>query len=210
MAQGRDRGDEILSAVIYIEGGGDSKYLHMYCRKGFRNLLDKCGFSGRMPRLVACGGRTNTFEDFKSRLKLSSQDDYIAMLIDSEVIVEDTKKTWDHLKRQDGWDKPLGAHDEQALLMVTCMETWIITDRDALCSHYGANLQESALPSLINMETRDRKSVQEALIHATRNCKNVYTKGKQSFEVLAEIKPEALRPYLPGFVRFEMILNEKL
>jgi hypothetical protein len=92
--------------------------------------------------------------------------------------------------------------------MVTCMETWIITDHDALCSHYGNYFQESALPPLSDMESRDRASVQELLIHATRNCQNAYAKGRRSFELLAKIEPESLRSHLPIFVRFERILNK--
>ena len=43
------------SSVIYLEGGGESKELHSRCREGFRKLLEKNGFKGNMPRLVACG-----------------------------------------------------------------------------------------------------------------------------------------------------------
>ena len=50
-----------MSAKIYIEGGGDSKELRIRCREGFRRLLDQCGFTGRMPKLIACGGRDATF-----------------------------------------------------------------------------------------------------------------------------------------------------
>ena len=105
---------------------------------------------------------------------------------------------------------PDGADDEQVLLMVTCMESWIVTDRKTLRSHYGSKLQASALPALDNMETRDRDSIQQALSHATRNCKNAYTKGKRSFEVVAALDPSALRPHLPSFVRCERVLAEKL
>ena len=132
------------------------------------------------------------------------------MLIDSEDPVADIKETWAHLKQRDGWDKPEGAENEQVLLMVTCMETWIVSDRKTLRSHYGSNLQESALPALEDMETRDRKSIQNALSHATRECENSYTKGKHSFEVLAALDPSALSPHLPSFVRFARVLDDKL
>ncbi len=45
------------SSVIYLEGGGESKELHSRCREGFRKLLEKNGFKGNMPRLVACCDR---------------------------------------------------------------------------------------------------------------------------------------------------------
>ena len=58
-----------MNARLYIEGGGDSKQLHTRCREGFRKLLERCGFGGRMPRLVACGGRNSTFDDFSTALR---------------------------------------------------------------------------------------------------------------------------------------------
>jgi len=69
--------------TIYLEGGGDSKELHIRCRKGFRKLLEKCGFKGQMPKLVACGGRDSAFDDFKIAHANKSNSDYASMLIDS-------------------------------------------------------------------------------------------------------------------------------
>ena len=200
----------MVNARIYIEGGGDSKELHTRCREGFRRLLEALGFSGRMPRLVACGGRAATFDDFKTAHDNAASEAYVAMLIDSEDPIEDIEETWAHLKQRDGWDKPEGADNEQVLLMVTCMESWIVTDRKTLRAYFGSNLQVSALPALDNMESRDRDSIQHALSHATRNCKNAYTKGKDSFEVVAALDPSALRRHLPSFVRFERVLRDKL
>ena len=56
----------MVSVRIYIEGGGDSKDLQSRCREGFRKLIEKTGFEGRMPSTVACGGRNNAYDMFKS------------------------------------------------------------------------------------------------------------------------------------------------
>ncbi len=199
----------MVSAHIYIEGGGDSKDLCIECRKGFRQLLERCGLSGRMPTLVASGSRSAAYDDFKTKHK-SNQAEYVAMLIDSEEPVSDPEKPWDHLKNRDRWEQPDGANDEQVLFMTTCMETWIIADRDSLRQHYGRSLQESALPSLNDLEQRSRQEVQEGLKHATRNCSNAYAKGKRSFEILGKLKPEELGGQLVAFRRVTRILNDKL
>ncbi len=162
-----------------------------------------------MPRLVACGSRTDAFDSFK-KAHQRLRDDYVAMLVDSEDPVDDIEKPWDHLHKRDRWSRPKGAVDEQALLMVTCMESWIVADCGALQSHYGADLQENALPTLHKLEERDRHAVQGALKHATRHCKNRYAKGKRSFEVLGKLNPDELRPHLPSFARCEKILQAKL
>ena len=198
-----------MRAYIYIEGGGDSKELHVRCRQGFRQLLERCGFSGRMPRLVACGGRSAAYGDFKTAHE-SNKAEYVAMLIDSEKPVSNPEETWDHLRNCDRWERPDGADDEQVLFMTTCMETWIVADRDTLRQHYGSSLQESALPSLISLEQGNRQDIQEGLKRATRNCSNAYQKGKRSFEILGKLKPETMESHLPAFQRAKRILNEKL
>jgi len=208
--KGTDRRDTLVKKAIYLEGGGDSKELHTRCREGFRKLLEKCGYEGKMPRLIACGGRRSAFEDFRFAHGNRVPDDFIALMIDSEDPLADTKATWDHLENRDGWEKPFEAADEQVLFLTTCMETWIITDRDSLSSHYGSGLQASALPPLTIMEERNRHDIQDSLVHATRDCKNAYQKGRRSFDILSKLKPEALKPHLPSFRRNLKILDKKL
>ncbi|GAF95568.1 unnamed protein product [marine sediment metagenome] len=162
-----------------------------------------------MPRLVACGGRSATYGDFKTAHE-SNKAEYVAMLIDSEEPVSNPEETWDHLRNCDRWEQPDGADDEQVLFMTTCMESWIVADRDTLRQHYGSSLQESALPSLISLEQSNRQDIQERLKRATRNCSNAYQKGKRSFEILGKLEPETMESYLPAFQRAKRILNEKL
>lgn len=128
-----------MSAHLYIEGA-DSKEDQIRCREGFRRLLEKAGFSGRMPRLSACGGRNSAFDDFTTALASAKAGHFVAMLIDSEDPLVDTETTWAHLSARDGWERPEGAADEQVLFMTTCMETWIVADRVSLRIHYGHKL----------------------------------------------------------------------
>ncbi len=199
----------MVNKIIYIEGGGDSKELHICCRKGFRKLIENCGFTGYMPKLRSCGGRDSAFKDFKIAHANKSNSDYVAMLIDSEDPLKDLD-AWDHLKIRDGWDKPFGSEDDQVLFMTTCMETWIVADRDALTKHYGSKLQKSALPPLVDLESRLRHDIQNNLFHATRDCSNAYKKGKRSFDVLEKLSPDELELYLPSFVRVKQILENRL
>jgi hypothetical protein len=199
-----------VSSTIYLEGGGDSNEGRIRCQKGFRKLLERCGYAGRMPRLVACGGRGAAFEDFQIALARARKGDFVALWIDSEDRMKDIEATWAHLRRRDGWARPEGATDEQVLLMTTCMEALIVADRQALADLYGADLQESALPSLHDLEGRSRQAIQDALTHATRNCRNAYSKGRRSFEVLARLDPATLSKHLPSFARVRRILDTVL
>jgi Domain of unknown function (DUF4276) len=120
-----------VSSTIYLEGGGDSRDLPIRCLKGFRKLLERCGYLGRLPKLVACGGRSAAFDAFKTALSHTRKGDFVALWIDSEDPAADAEAAWEHLKARkgDGWKRPKRATDEQVLFMTTCMETWIVADR---------------------------------------------------------------------------------
>jgi len=159
-----------------------------------------------MPSITACGGRNSAFDDFKTAL----EDEYPILLVDSEAPV--TEPAWEHLQDLDNWLRPNGAADDQAQLMVQCMETWCVADRSALRRFFGQHLQESALPALNDLEGRAKTDVQQALEHATRECvhNREYKKGKCSFRLIAEVDPRVLEEHLPHFVELCKVLDKTL
>ena len=200
----------MVSARLYIEGGGDGKAGKSRCREGFRKLLKKCDLRGRMPSLIACGSRYSAYDKFKSAQEHGPTKGYVALLIDSEEPLSNIDETWDHLMRRDRWQRPRGAQDDQVLLMTTCMETWIAADYDALRTHFGQGIQRSALPPADDLERRPRDEVLAKLMHATRDCLAPYEKGAKSFVVLGKLNPATLDSCLPSFQRARRILNTKL
>ena len=207
-----------MKVRIYVEGGGDSKELHARCREGFSKLIGKAGFTGRMPRIVACGGRQHAFDMFQAAIGNGGQDFHPILLVDSEDPVDAQNElsqgsaaAWNHLQSRDGWTRPRGIDDDQAQMMVTCMETWIMSDREALRKVFGARLQVSALLPVDDLEQRSRSDVQLALENATRNCgpNKVYHKGRRSFQVLAELNPGTLMD-LPHFKLLIQALSSRL
>jgi len=200
-----------VNVKIYIEGGGDSKLLHVQCREGFRKLFEKAGFTGRMPRTFAGGGRGSTFDAFKTAVAAAGQDAKPMLLVDSEdPITEPT--AWEHLQAQEAWERPVDVTDDQVQLMVTCMETWIMADRAALRQVFGALLETSALLPVVDLETRSRDTIQNALEHATRRCgrDKTYSKGRRSFQILACLDPVTLKQHLPYFRRLLEALDRLL
>lgn len=197
-----------MRVKLYIEGGGDRSSLHIKCREGFRKLLERAGFVGRMPSIKACGGRNAAYDDFKTAVRTPTEDEYPVLLVDSEAPVH--QPAWQHMRSRDGWERPDRADDDQAQLMVQCMESWCVADRAALRRFFGDGLRENTLPPLDNLEARDKQAVQEALVNATRDCgrQRGYEKGRRSFELLAELDPAELRRHLPHFVRLcEMLVS---
>jgi hypothetical protein len=212
MDQGPAWGDTVVSTYLYLEGGSagaQSKEVNIRCREGFRKLLENCGFEGRMPRLIACGARGSAFDDF-SFAHSSGQADYVGLWIDSEDLLPDLEAAWQHLHARDHWKRPNGAADDQVLFMTTCMETWFVADRDAMKFHFGVELQDSALPPLIQLESRTRHEIQDKLMHASRDCSNRYAKGRRSFEILGKLNPDVLEKQLPSFARVRRILSAHL
>jgi hypothetical protein len=200
----------MVSVRIYIEGGGDSKDLQSRCREGFRKLIERTGFEGRMPSTVACGGRNNAYDMFKIALRSADVNELPMLLVDSEEPV--TTAPWYHLKSRDGWDRPAGAEDDQAQMMVTCMEAWIMADHEALRKVFGAHLRESALFPVEDLDRRSRQDLLAALKNATEDCGRGkgYDKGRRSFQILAELDPETLKENLSYFRRFSETLDRYL
>lgn len=200
----------MVNVKIFVEGGGDSKKLHVRSREGFRKLITNSGFMGRMPSIVSCGGRKNAYDLFGTFLKSAKRDEFPMLLVDSEDPV--TTGPWDHLKVRDNWDRPVGARDDQAQLMATCMETWMMADPEALREFFGTCLRESALLPARDLERRSRQELLEALKHATEDCgrNKRYDKDERSFQILGELNPETLQENLLYFGRFIEALKEHL
>lgn len=188
---------------LYVEGGGDSKTLRTACRQGFSEFLTKAGFKGRMPRIVSCGGRRAAYDDFCTAL---NQKIPAMLLVDSEAPYV-LASPWEHLSQRTGdkWSKPSGATDEQCHLMVECMETWFLADKETLKSFFGQGYKASALPANSQpIETVAKQTVYDALKNATKDCKTKaeYGKGEHSFLLLAKIDPMKVAAASPEAKRF--------
>ena len=203
-----------MSVTVYVEGGGTRAELKAQCRHGFQELLTKAGFRGRLPRVVACGPRHVAFDRFE--IALRNGNEYPILLVDSEDPVADANQpdvnpsgAWTHLNERDLWQRPPGANDDQAQLMVTTMETWLIADRSAFSAYFGIN--ENALPRDSALESRSKQDVLNKIEDATRrSSKRRYHKGNHSFDLLGRVAPAELRRWLPHFQRFVAALDARL
>jgi len=196
--------------VIYVEGGGDSKMLRTECRRGFNEFLQRAGFKKRMPRIHACGGRQDAYDTFCIAIANLLPGDACMLLVDSEAPIT-VKSPWEHLhgREGDGWTKPEHASDDHCHLMVQCMESWFLADRETMVGFFGQGCVEHALPRNANIESIAKKDLYDALKNATRNCKtkNAYGKGEHSFQLLAKIDPAMVSGASPWARRFLQILD---
>lgn len=199
--------------ILYIEGANiESADQQSEFRQAISALLKKAGV-GRKPRVVACGGRAQAYRRFCNGLA-NGQDAYL--LVDAEEVVTQTLSIekleehdgpervvgadpWAHVAQRqgDGWARPAGATDDQLHFMTVTMETWLLSDRDALTQVIN-RLDVSRLPPEgASLEQVDKHKVNQALKAASRDTKaGAYGKGAHSFKVLALVSPEKLRALL--------------
>ena len=211
---------------LFVEGGGDANALRTACRKGFSDFLEKAGFRGRMPRIIACGSRADAYDSFCTAVRSGEP---ALLLVDSEALVADTHQPgddrnpsaraewlpWQHLRQRQGdrWEKPAGADDLQCHLMTQCMESWLLADRKSLKAFFGQGFKENQLPAAANpVERIEKTQVYDALARATRDCKtkSQYGKGEHSFKLLAMIDPEKVVNASPWARRFVETLQARM
>ena len=186
-----------MTVRLYIEGGGDNRRLGAQFREGWTKFFAAAGLGGRMPKVVRGGSRIQTFDRFATDVVGRSPDIVSLLLVDSEDPIRPDHSVWQHLEARDGWNKPVGAGDDDAFLMVQVMETWFLADRDALREYFGSRFSENALGQWARLEHVPKKTVLNALSKATVRCKKQYAKGQVSFELLAHVDPARVEAACP-------------
>ncbi len=192
-----------MKFTLFIEGGGEVRRQHALFRSGWASFFGKAGLAGRrMPTVEAGGARSTTFELFKHAIRTRKPGEIPLLLVDSEDLVPlEDRPSWEHLRtrREDRWDKPEGAGDDDAYLMICCMETWLVADRKTLKDFFGQNWRDKALPEWPAPEKISKQQVWDALKKATAGCaRKHYAKGKVSFELLGKIDPAEVEKRCPA------------
>jgi len=198
-----------LKIIIYVEGGGNRKDLKGDCRRSFGKFFAKTGLTGRLPQVRPCGGRSTAFKDFCTALNNPINGELPILLVDSEDPLITT--VWQHVKNRQGdqWDKPQTATDDHLHLMVQCMETWYMADKEALAEYFGQGFNSNALPRNQNIENIPKDDLFNKLKSATRNTtKGQYNKGSHSFKILERLDPDKVREASPFAQRLLNFLDE--
>jgi len=180
-----------VNVRIYVEGGSEGS-TKSNCRKAFRTFFEKVIQPGTF-RVIASGSRARAFQDFCSALR-EHREDYILLLVDSETAVG--AAPWQHLNTRvgDNWQRPGGASDDQAHLMVQVMEAWFLADQQALAEYYGQGFLRNSLPRRDNVEQIPKEKVFRVLRHASRGTqKGEYHKTRHGFDLLEQIDPSIVR-----------------
>ncbi len=209
-----------MNVSIYVEGGGDHNIqLREECRRGFSTFIRKAGFEHRMPKIVPCGGRRQTFDRFCTALRGAGPDEFVILLVDSEDPIRPDHQghPWLHLCHRlgDHFIRPPAATDDHAHLMVPCMEAWFLADRGTLAAYFGQGFHPDSLPNPAHdLESVPKDEIMRTLGKACSNCKvkdkQHYRKGVHSFAILVRINPDLVRAASPHARRFLGLLEAKL
>ena len=188
------------SVFLYIEGGGDQAALRDELRRGFAEFFRKAAID-RLPKIIAGGGRNRTYDLYQIAVR---QGKTCLLLVDSEDLVEENGESpWKHFLKRKGdehWTKPLSAADNDVHLMVCCMESWFLADRETLKNYFGQGFNEKSLRHEKNLiESIPKQDVLDGLKKATKNCKTkfVYGKSEHSFALIALIDPQKIEKASP-------------
>jgi hypothetical protein len=198
-----------------VEGGARGSSLERdRCRDAFRKFFPSVPrLKGKPPRTVSCGGRKAAYDAFATAVRNPKPGVLSLLLVDSEAGVAPGRTVWQHLKSRPGdeWDKPEGAADDQAFLMVQVMETWFIADREAMERFFGANFRSGAIPAWPKLEEVPKQAIYEAIEKATADCgPRKYATGRLSFDLLATVSPAKVEDASPHAKElFERLRNRQ-
>jgi hypothetical protein len=183
---------------LYVEGAGQTDLARSQCREAFSTFFEAAGLAGKRPRTVPCGGRQAAFDAFQAGIAGPRNGELVLLLVDSEGPVQPNHSNWDHLKARDNWDRPTGATDDQAFLMVQVMETWFLADRAMLRAYFGAAVRVNHLAAWPDLEAVPKDDVLRALDMASAACgARRYAKGRTSFVMLEKLDAQKVRAACP-------------
>lgn len=199
-----------MSVTIFFEGGGDKETTQSKCRRGLSIYCAKVNPKFRRLRVVASGGREQTFEKFNIALRNSRVGETVALLVDSEGPVTKSSAA-EHLRETDRWEFA-NLPNHHAFLMVQCMESWFMADRQSLAAFYDGGFLLNSLPgSSTSIESIRKQSVHSALKRATSNTrtKGEYQKIDHGSALLAMIDPAKVEDASPHAKRFNDFLRSR-
>jgi hypothetical protein len=183
-----------VKVCLFVEGGGSQERTRRACRKAFHVFIDRVLENCSKPRIVACGSRDEAYKDFRRSLK--DQDTVPFLLVDSEDPVARGRSVSAHLQQRDHWN---GLPDGQVHLMVQCMESWFLADKEALERYYGQKFKPGKLPGNLKVEEVLKQDVIDGLAAAS---KGPYHKTGHAFDILQLIDPTKVGEASPFAKRF--------
>jgi hypothetical protein len=196
---------------VYIEGGAEGRIADNEFRQNWKKFLSELHETARNTGnyhkldVIRLKGRSNAFDRFK-KAKIEFPDDLCVLLVDSETVVLPLNKSvWDVVKqrKEDNWDRPDWATEKHLYLMVPFLETWLLTDPEALGRFFKRGFESKDLPTN-NLESRSKDDIDAALKKATRNSKVKYRHGLGNI-IIGDVHPDNVKTLHHGKRLFDCL-----
>lgn len=209
----RARGKSMVKRCVrvYIEGGAEGRVADSDFRRCWKKFLMELHELARNNNfhsleVVRGKGRHGAYESFKKR-RNAYPNDLCVLLVDSETVVPPKSLVWDVVKKRkgDNWERPAWATEDHLYLMAVFVETWLLTDQDALKTFFKRNFNEKVLPTT-NLEKREKPEIEQALRSATRHCSKSYSHGLGN-EIIEIVKAENVKTLSHGNRLFTGLSN---
>ena len=188
---------------IYIEGGAEGRDANSDFRRGWKKFLKELHELARANgyhslEVVRGKGRGNTFNSFKVHER-EHPNDLCVLLVDAETAVPEGACVWDVVAHREGdnWQRPSWATENHLYLMVHFVETWLVTDQDALQKFFKQGFKQGLLPTT-HLEARSKDDIEQALEKATQgSSKGSYRHG-QAHEIIEIVRPDRVKTLRHG------------
>jgi hypothetical protein len=122
--------------------------------------------------------------------------------------VPEGSRVWDIVENRvgDKWQRPAWATERHLYLMVHFVETWLLTDPDALQAFFKRGFRPGVLPTM-NLEARSKAEIDQALKRATENSsKGAYRHG-QAHEIIGNVRPDRVKTLSHGQRFFSCLVS---
>lgn len=193
---------------VFVEGGREGRTEDSNFRRGWSTFLSELRSVAQANGYHTLGivrgrGRQQTFDRFKNH-KRRFPDNLCILLVDSETLAPPNIPVWEIVRNRtgDGWKRPSWATERHLYLMAHFVETWLLTDQDALRQFFKRDFDATGLPTT-NLETRSKRDVEDALQRATKKCQRGQYQHGDAHEIIEVVRPERVKSLHHGKRLFE-------
>lgn len=183
-----------MKVRLYVEGGPKGVHANGFrlFRNSFKQHLVKLDPRLKAMEVSPCGSTEETIRDYARAVRENGAGFVPSLLVDSDdAVTADSPAK--HLETK--LDSAKVSRDARAniFLMVQCMESWFVTDANAVKACFGNQFRENALPPNPDIEAVAKRDVLAALAAAVKPTPaGKYHKIHHGARILAELNPDAV------------------
>ncbi len=180
---------------LYFEGGGPEKARNFPLRRAMtaflRPIITKLEARNVTVRPIASGGRSEAFADFQNG-RATHPDATHILLVDAEARIAEDGSRCRHLAQRDKWNMN-GVAEEHVYFMASCMEAWLMADRENIKARFGKDADLSVIPENSDLGAIKPEDCKRKLTRAKNKPKHSYNEIDDGARLLESTDLERVR-----------------